>query len=985
MELKSMELKKNTPFWDVSLTIEERLDWLMAEMTMEEKLKCLASSVPDLERLGIPGVGVGGEAAHGVQARNDYLKTGVPEPTTSFVQPIGMSATWDPELIRQAGAVTGTEARVLSHRHSGRGLSRWAPTIDLERDPRWGRTEEGYGEDPLLVGEMASAYIRGMQGDDPHYLRVAATLKHFYANNTEVGRAWKSASVDPRNRYELYLEPFRRAIEKGKAEAVMTAYNKINGIPGIMNHEVQEILKDQYGLKHAVSDGGAMELVVNAQHYHGTNAETLAGALKAGVDAMSDNPKAVAQAAREAWELGLLSEKEIDRALRNMFRTKLRLGLYDEPMKNPYDRVTEEDLLSEKNQAVCRQVSREAVVLLKNDGILPLPEETSLDSITLIGPFSDVWYQDWYGGHPPFRKTLRDGVEEILGGRPAFADGWNRVILRCGEKGAAIGVDDMLTLSDHPDVFVMEDWGEGKVAFRCVRTGKYLSNRFYEQDLGEGEKPGRIVAEKQAAFDWFVVEIFHILEQKDDSVILTDRFDAPLQIREDGSLWASKEGEAAHFKLEIVESGLETARRLAEESKAVVLALGCHPMISAKEEVDRTTIALPPFQEALLDAVSSSNKQMIVALFSNYPYAIRTAKEKASAILWTATGAQDMGSAMAETIFGQNAPAGRLNMTWYADDTQLPNIDDYDIIKNGRTYRYFEGEVLYPFGYGLTYSAFSYSDLSVEIRDQINLQVTFSVKNIGNRISDEVAQVYGTAPASRVKKPMKQLLGFMRLKNMNPGETRRVELTIPTEEFRFYDTISSSLMVEEGSYTIYTGSSSADRKLTVTVDIPGGKPGLRNLTARVAADHYDDYENIVLTEGQFGYCAAALSDPKKDGILCFRDCLLGENPLAICLHLMSEQGGSAEVLINGNPVASWQGDTRHYLQNPPQVMDEKGRKEAVEREKTWKTVYADVMLPLPADVAGKAANGQVAEISPCTLTIRLTGDVRLCYFKIVEA
>ena len=214
-----MEVNKTTPFWNAALPIEERLDWLMSAMTIDEKLSCFASKVFDIERLGIPALSVGGEAAHGVEARNDQNELGEPEVTTSFTQPIGMSATWNPELIKQAGAVTGKEARVIYHRHPDRGLSRWAPTIDLERDPRWGRTEEGYGEDPFLIGEMSSAYIQGMQGDDPHYLRVASTLKHFYANNTEEGRGWKNASIDPRNKYELYLEPFRRAIEKGGAEA----------------------------------------------------------------------------------------------------------------------------------------------------------------------------------------------------------------------------------------------------------------------------------------------------------------------------------------------------------------------------------------------------------------------------------------------------------------------------------------------------------------------------------------------------------------------------------------------------------------------------------------------------------------------------------------------------------------------------------------------------------------------------------------------
>ena len=374
-----MAEKKITPFTDAALSIEERLDWLMAEMTMDEKLRCLASRVPDLERLGISAMSVGGEAAHGVEARNDQNELGGPEVTTSFPQPVGMSASWDTELIRKAGEVTGTEARVLYHRHPDRGLSRWAPTVDMERDPRWGRTEEGYGEDPLLTGEMSSAYIRGMQGDDPHYLRIAATLKHFYGNNTEVGRGWKNVSIDPRNKYEYYLEPFRRAIEKGGAEAVMTAYNKINGIPGMLNPEVKDILKKQYGLKHAVCDGGAMELVATFHHDCGLHAETIAAAIKAGVDAMSDNPETVEAAAREAYELHLLTEEDIDTALKNMFRTKLRLGIYDAQPCNPYDNVTEKDINSEENREICRQLTRESIVLLKNrDHFLPL-DKTSAD------------------------------------------------------------------------------------------------------------------------------------------------------------------------------------------------------------------------------------------------------------------------------------------------------------------------------------------------------------------------------------------------------------------------------------------------------------------------------------------------------------------------------------------------------------------------------------------------------------------------------
>lgn len=1013
-----MTANKNTPFWDVSLSIEDRLDWLMSAMTLDEKLSCLASSVPNLERLGIPAMSVGGEAAHGVEARNDQNKLGDPEMTTSFPQPIGMSASWDTELIRQAGEVTGTEARVIYHRHPDRGLSRWAPTVDMERDPRWGRTEEGYGEDPFLTGEMSSAYIRGMQGDNPHYLRIAATLKHFYGNNTEVGRGWKNVSIDPRNQYEFYLEPFRRAIEMGGAEAVMTAYNKINGIPGMLNSEVRDILKKQYGLKHAVCDGGAMELAANFHHYCGLHAETIAAAVKAGVDAMSDNPAVVEAAAREAYELHLLTEEEIDGALKNMFRTKLRLGVYDAEPCNPYDNVTEEDINTEKNREICKQLSREAIVLLKNEGnILPLDSD-STDSIALIGPLGDAWNQDWYGGKAYCETTLYQGLQKKRKEKPGsaeipFADGLDRIVFRCGEKGIAISPDGALYLGDEPDVFIKEDWGEGSFAFRHVRSGKYMNTRFYPEKA-KPEDIGRLAAEADNTFDWFVMEIFHLEEKNGGSFQLTNRFGSPVMAGEDGSLWSMKGGEQVgptvgvemasaeaaqreialseiYFHIEVIESGIEKAVHLAKEQKTVILALGCNPMINAKEEVDRSTIMLPPEQEKLMKAVYEANSNIVLALFSNYPYAINWADKNLPAILWSATGSQDMGDAMAETIFGQNAPAGRLNMTWYESDSQLPDIDDYDIIKGKRTYRYFDGEVLYPFGYGLTYSAFSYSDLSVQLVDKIALKITFSIKNTGSTVSDEVAQVYGAAPVSRVKKPLKQLLGFRRIKAVQPGESRVVEIMAPIEEFRFYDVISRSLMVEEGCYTIYAGSSSADKETACQINIPGRKTGMRNLKTKTPADHYDDYENVILTKGQFGFSAATLLDSQKEGVLCYRDCVIENDIKEIAIHLKSERGAKIEVLINGKTVGSWSGDTRTYVAKPHPVMGPLMIKDAEERIGSWPVVYTDVKIPLicgkesvKEDASGKefAHNDNTGEKTSAELTIRLSGDVKICYFTL---
>ncbi len=989
-----MEINKTTPFWNAALPVEERLDWLMSAMTMDEKLKCLASRAVDIERLGIPALSVGGEAAHGVEARNDQTELGEPEITTSFTQPIGMSATWDTELIKKAGEVTGKEARVIYHRHPDRGLSRWAPTIDLERDPRWGRNEEGYGEDPVLAGEMSSAYIQGMQGDDPYYLRIASTLKHFYANNTEEGRGWKNASIDPRNKYELYLEPFRRAIEKGGAEAVMTAYNKINGIPGMLNPDVQNILKNEYGLKHAVCDGGAMELIVNFHHYYGIHAETLAASVKAGVDAMSDNPAVVEQAAREAYELKLLTEEDINRALKNMFRTKIRLGVYDAKVKNPYDNVTEADINSEENRRISLEVARESIVLLKNENaFLPLKPEDA-DSVAIIGPLGDAWHQDWYGGAPYAKTTLCQGMNKLFGRELPFADGMDRVRFMYGDLGIAVMPDGALGMSDKPDVFIREDWGEGSLTFRCERTGKYMNTRLYPGKVAS-DQIGRIAAEKDETFDWFVMEIFHLEEQKDGSFVLTNRFDYPVKLKDDGSLWSMQESERVgatvgidmgsatlakkqeslkdiSFRVEVVEDGVSSAIKLAQGKKAVILAVGCNPMVNAKEEFDRKTIILSPVQERLMEELYKVNRNIVMVLFSNYPYAINAAQEKLPAILWSATGSQDMGLAVAETVFGLSRPAGRLNQTWYKNDGQFPDIDDYDIIKGGRTYRYFEGEVLYPFGFGLTYADFEYSGLCAGVQDNVNLRVAFDVKNNGAVASDEVAQVYGIAPSSRVKKPLKQLLGFKRLKAVEPGETRHVELIIPVSEFRFYDVISRTLMTEAGSYTIYAGASCEDSQLSVSVDIPGEVTGVRDTSVKIPADHYDDYENIVLTEGRFGYTAATPADSASAGRLIYRDCGVTPGSKGLVLHMQSAEGGSVEVLVNGKTLACRQCNTAEYVRKPQSIMGSKMELEAKKRMKTWNTIYADVLIELEGDETDFA--------EPVELELRISGDVKLCYF-----
>ena len=362
-----------------------------------------------------------------------------------------------------------------------------------------------------------------------------------------------------------------------------------------------------------------------------------------------------------------------------------------------------------------------------------------------------------------------------------------------------------------------------------------------------------------------------------------------------------------------MEDGLKRACELAKNSELVILALGCNSMVNAKEEVDRTTLALPPVQEQLLREVHKVNPNIILVLLSNYPYTINYAKEKIPAILWSASGSQEMGTAMAETLIGKNAPAGRLNLTWYSADDQLPDMDDYDIIQNGRTYRYFEGEVLYPFGYGLTYSTFAYSDLKAELFDYTKIRVSFQLENTGTAKSDEVVQVYGTVSPSRVKKPLRQLIAFERVKNMCPGEVRQINMEIPISEFRFYDVISRTMMVEEGSYLIAVGPSSAQCELSSFVQLPGKETGLRELKIRTAAEHYDESAGIILTEGQFGYTAAAVRHKKGSaGKLIYRDCRFEKGMNQMRLRAKCVPGDRIEIWINGRKTAEYTEITNNF-------------------------------------------------------------------------
>lgn len=907
-----MEDYKNTPLWKNELPLEERLNYLLKEMTLEEKIKCLTTGCPDIERLGIKATYMGGEAAHGIEARHDQaFNAGEPEPTTSFTQPIGMSSSFDRELIKECGRAVGEEARALFKRNGGGGLCRWAPTVDMGRDPRWGRTEEAYGEDPYLTGEMASAYIKGMKGNHPFYLQCGATLKHFYANNVEKDRIKISSSLDERNKYEYYLEPFRKAIEEGGAEAVMTSYNEINGVPAIVNGEVQSLLKDKWGLPgHVVCDGGDFGQTVNDHKYFESHAQTLAYGLMAGIDCFTDKAGLVYEAAGEAIEKGLITEADIDKSIRNSFRTRIRLGFFDAKGDCPYSQMGEEYINNEDHQKIGRKMARESVVLLKNeDNMLPLlPGETK--SIAVVGPLADVWYKDWYCGIPPYHVSVLEGIRNAYPETEiTYHSGLSEIRLKCRGRYVGLGKDNRLCLLEETaaETFIFTDWGCGSMTLLAKSNGRFVTLE---------EETEQIKAVKEEAFGWFIRESWNLMELsggvaernqgRGDVCSLVSWNGKSVSVDGDGYLTVADGEEAAGFETEIVTDGISEAVKLAQKAEKVIAVLGCNPVINSKEEIDRTTLALAPAQQRLAESLQKANPETAVVLLTNYPYAINGLQKDCKAILCSASGSQELGSGIADVISGKEAPAGRLPMTWYKSEADLPDMQDYDIIKGRRTYQYFEGEVLYPFGYGLSYTKFFYGAMDIErVGDKIEIKIP--VTNTGDCTADEVVQLYVHKETSRVRQPRLQLKGFERLKRIKPDEVRTAEFEISLEELKFYDVISRSMVLEEAGYTFMAGASSADIRSKKNHFIEGEKIAARNPYEITRAVQYDDYENCFIHRGTSSHSVvgATCIIPGKPGdapneetgtekekcILYYRDFVFGMRPENVRLKICGVESG----------------------------------------------------------------------------------------------
>ncbi|GAA0260406.1 glycoside hydrolase family 3 protein [Saccharothrix mutabilis subsp. mutabilis] len=776
------------PFRDPATPVSDRVADLLGRLTDEEKVAMLHQRQPAVPRLGIAEFRTGTEVLHGVAWLGE---------ATVFPQPVGLAASWNPDLLRAVGEAVGTEARGFHHRDPvAHGLNVWAPVVNPLRDPRWGRNEEGYSEDPVLTAELATAYASGLRGGHPRYLRTAPTLKHFLGYNNETDRCVTSSDLRPRvlHEYELpcFLGPLKAAV------AVMPSYNLVNGRPAHVSPLLGLLPPDVV----IVSDAYAPSNIAGLQGFLPTQSEGHAAALNAGLDSFTDqggDPTLLIESVWTALKDGLLDWDVIDRAVGRVLALRFRLGEFDPPDDNPYAAITSDVIGTHGELAL--EAARQAVVLLRNDCLLPLRPGAKL---AVIGSHADVVFEDWYSGTLPYAETVLGGLSEF--GPVSYAEGVDRIALRAAD-GRYLGVRDGIVGLGERAEFDVFDWGDGVWTLRDVVTAKYL---------GVSEA-GELVAEADTPGGWDVRELFEPRD-RDGGVVLRDVVQGT---------------ETEVFTVEPVVDGIAAAAEVAAEADAAVVVVGNDPHINGRETQDRTGLGLP--QADLVRAVLAANPRTVLVLVSSYPYALDV---DVPAVLWTSHGGQEQGRAIAEALMGKCSPAGRLPQTWYADPGDLPDLFDYDIIRARSTYLYFEGEPLFPFGHGLSYTTFEYDSLTWA--DNV---ATIGVTNTGRIAADEVVQLYTRALDSRVRQPRRRLQSFKRV-HLTPGERRVV--TLPVEHLWHWDVVSSRKVVEAGRYELLVGASSSDIRARLTIDVPGERVPPRSGTLR--AVDFDDCEGVRLVD-----------------------------------------------------------------------------------------------------------------------------------------
>jgi beta-glucosidase len=869
----SCELRNEEPLYlNTSYSFEERAADLVSRLTPEEKQTLLGNTMYPIPRLGINKYDVWGEALHGIVGRNDNAGM----TATSFPNSIAVGSSWDPELIRKEASVIADEARGFNNERIFT-LTYWSPVIEPARDPRWGRTAESYSEDPFLVSELASGFVRGMMGDDARYLKSVPTGKHYIANNTEYNRHTGNSELDERDMREFYLSPYKSLIEKDDLPSIMTAYNAVNGIPvSASKFLVDSIARKTYGMKgYVTGDCGAIGDIYQGHHFLKDGVEATAAGLKAGVDI--DCGGEYQSNALEAVERGLITMADIDRALINMMTIRMRLGEFDPPSIVPYSRLREDIINDPAHNDLAVEMATKTPVLLKNEVVkngnskaLPLCAE-NISTIAVLGPQADRVELGDYSG--PIEAHY--SISHLKGLRNYIEKHNLPIEVFHAEGGDTRSKTDFFVLRSFTALKENGDRREyNATEFDDAASGIITNERFGNLTL-QGIKDG----------DWTA---YHNIDMNNlDSLILrlsVMQEGGTLEVRVDaptGNVIASQIIEsrsesrpfgrgAVTIPVKVNTLGItgphdlyfvyrepqaesldaETLSRIASADVALIF-VGTDQN-TGREESDRFSLSLPGNQMHLIQSVAAVNPNTIVVMQTMGMVEVEDIKhnENIPGIIYTGYNGQAQGTAMAKILFGEVNPGGKTSVTWYRSVNDLPEFGDYrlrgDETRNGRTYWYFDKDVSYEFGYGLSYTTFDYGDITISKRDITpydHITINVDVTNSGEMDGDEIVQVYlKTEDAESLGRPFKRLKGFKRV-TIPAGQTKNVSIDIDCSDLWYWDENESKITFDQGVYTFEVGASSKDIKGTVEAVMSGQfKEVLKTVVA--------ESDNIILQTGE---------------------------------------------------------------------------------------------------------------------------------------
>jgi beta-glucosidase len=862
----------NPPFRNPDLPVDQRVDDLVGRLTIDEKIGLLMMDSVAVPRLGIPAYHWWNEGLHGM-ARNGVA--------TVFPQAIGLAATWDPDLHQKIADAISTEFRAKNNalilKTDGaskiyQGLTVWSPNINIFRDPRWGRGQETYGEDPFLTGRMAIAFVHGLQGNDPHYLKTVATLKHYAVHSgPEPERHRFDAVVSDRDLHETYLPAFEAGIREGGAQSLMSAYNAVDGIPAPANHYLlDDTLRQAWGFTGAVvGDVDTVADIFRGHHYSKDYAEASALALKAGTDLCSGSTY---KSLPEALKRGLVTEADINLSLRRLLRLRFLLGQFDPADRVPYRKIALSENNSPAHSELALQAARESIVLLKNNGYLPWDPKT-IRNLAILGPTGDdSAVLGNYSGLAEHPVTILKGIKsklEPLGVNVTYNPAVP-MIAGFREKGEPIPPGVLFTDASKStpglkgEVFDNSQFQGSPIA---TRTDASLDLFWNEYDAAPGIPPknvnvrwtGVLVPPTTGEYALSLSFIGAANLYLDDKLIAGEYTPRdPAQVRTSSGRISLQAGHAYKVRIEFAQAALpgaapnpkhtdfatnpdttgkiffgwnppgelDDALAQAAKSDHVLLTLGITPTLEGEEMKitaagfaggDRTTIQLPQIQQDLIAKVAALGKPFAVVLTGSSSLVFDTTKPDAILFAWYY--GQRGGDALAEELVGETNPSGHLPVTYYKSDADLPAFTDYNMAN--RTYRYFTGTPLYAFGYGLSYTTFAYDNLALSAstaKAADSLQLSLGVKNTGARAGDTVVQVYAHAVHPPVPMPLQALVAFQRV-HLQPGEAKNITLTVPVERLRRWDTDAKKYVVDPGPYEFRVGAASNDAELKQTVQV----------------------------------------------------------------------------------------------------------------------------------------------------------------------